>query len=47
MDQRLRNEFNSHYYINNRHEFFSENGHEKLLIGLKKYVSTIRTDKIY
>lgn len=29
------------YYIDNKIEFFGENGHEKLLIGLKKYVEEI------
>lgn len=29
------------YYIKNKHEFTGEDGHEKLLIGLKKYVSNI------
>jgi FkbM family methyltransferase len=30
------------YYFNNKNEFYGENGHEKLLIGLKKYISNIK-----
>lgn len=29
------------YYIQNRNEFYGEDGHKKLLIGLKKYVPSI------
>ena len=32
------------YYVNNQHEFMGECGHEKLLVGLKKYVTIIDTD---
>ena len=28
----------SNYYVNNKHEFRCEYGHEKLLVGLKKYI---------
>jgi FkbM family methyltransferase len=36
------------YYINNKNEFHGESGHEKLLVGLKKYIEKINddTDKI-
>ena len=34
------------YYLHNREEFMGENGHEKLLIGLKKYVKPIVNSKI-
>jgi FkbM family methyltransferase len=29
------------YYVNNKNEFIGEDGHEKLLVGLKKYVREI------
>jgi FkbM family methyltransferase len=29
------------YYVNNKNEFMGENGHEKLLVGLKKYITPI------
>jgi len=29
------------YYIHNKNEFTAEHGHEKLLVGLKKYISEI------
>jgi FkbM family methyltransferase len=29
------------YYINNRQEFVGENGHEKLLVGLKQHITNI------
>ena len=29
------------YYINNKNEFIGESGHEKLLVGLKKYIKNI------
>lgn len=29
------------YYINNKNEFMGEDGHEKLLVGLKKYIKNI------
>ena len=29
------------YYVKNKKEFMGENGHEKLLIGLKKYITNI------
>jgi len=29
------------YYLTNKHEFMGEAGHEKLLVGLKKYIPTI------
>jgi FkbM family methyltransferase len=31
----------ANYYIKNKKEFLGENGHEKLLVGLKKYVTNI------
>ncbi len=31
----------ANYYVNNRNEFMGENGHEKLLVGLKKYITDI------
>jgi len=31
----------ANYYIRNKHEFMGENGHEKLLVGLKKYIQRI------
>jgi len=35
------------YYLNNRNEFMAEDGHEKLLVGLKKFMKPIETeDKI-
>ena len=36
------------YYINNKDEFMGENGHNKLLVGLKKYITNIddNTNKI-
>ena len=35
------------YYVSNKNEFYGEDGHEKLLVGLKKYVKTIdNTSKI-
>jgi FkbM family methyltransferase len=36
----------SNYYINNKHEFMGEAGHEKLLVGLKKYITNINDDNI-
>ena len=33
----------ANYYVNNKNEFFGENGHEKLLVGLKKYITIIYT----
>ena len=36
----------SNYYINNKHEFIGEDGHEKLLVGLKKYITNINDDNI-
>lgn len=29
------------YYVNNKYEFFGEDGHEKLLVGLKKHITNI------
>ena len=29
------------YYSNNKNEYIGENGHEKLLVGLKKYITNI------
>ena len=29
------------YYVTNKNEFMGENGHEKLLVGLKKYITNI------
>ena len=35
------------YYVTNKNEFYGEDGHEKLLVGLKKYVRPINdTSKI-
>jgi FkbM family methyltransferase len=31
----------ANYYVKNRNEFFAEDGHEKLLVGLKKYIKNI------
>ncbi len=31
----------ANYYIKNQNEFMGENGHEKLLVGLKKYITKI------
>ena len=36
----------AYYYVNNRNEFMGEDGHEKLLRGLKKYVKMINNDNI-
>lgn len=36
----------ANYYINNKNEFTGENGHEKLLVGLKKYITNINNDNI-
>lgn len=33
------------YYLNNKGEFYQENGHERLLVELKKYIKQIDTDK--
>lgn len=35
----------SKYYLENRHEFFEEHGHNKLLVGLKQYMKRIDTTK--
>jgi FkbM family methyltransferase len=32
------------YYLNNRNEFTAEDGHEKLLVGLKKFMKPIETE---
>ena len=32
------------YYVNNKDEFLNEYGHVKLLVGLKKYITTICDD---
>ncbi len=37
----MNKEYLVNYYINNKNEFFGEDGHNKLLIGLKKYVLPI------
>ena len=29
------------YYVTNKNEFVGEDGHEKLLVGLKKYITNI------
>ena len=34
------------YYVNHQHEFRGEDGHEKLLIGLKKYVKQINDTSV-
>jgi hypothetical protein len=31
----------AHYYVNNKKEFLGEEGHLKLLVGLKKHMTTI------
>jgi len=31
----------ANYYVNKKHEFLGEAGHEKLLVGLKKYITNI------
>jgi FkbM family methyltransferase len=31
----------ANYYVRNKHEFYGEDGHEKLLVGLKKYTTNI------
>jgi FkbM family methyltransferase len=36
----------AHYYLNHYSEFFYESGHEKLLIGLKKYITNIDDNNI-
>ena len=35
----------SEYYLSNRNEFMGEAGHEKLLIGLKKYIKTLSIEE--
>ena len=34
----------ANYYVHNRQEFMGESGHEKLLVGLKKYTKHINND---
>ena len=34
----------ANYYVNNKDEFMGEAGHEKLLVGLKKYITKINDD---
>lgn len=34
----------SQYYVNNKHEFFAEHGHNKLLIGIKKHITQMDED---
>ena len=29
----------ANYYVINKHEFVGEDGHDKLLVGLKKYIT--------
>ena len=36
----------ANYYINNKNEFMNEYGHEKLLIGLKKYITNINDNNL-
>ena len=38
----------ANYYVNNKYEFMGEEGHEKLLVGLKKYIKNMNdnTNKI-
>ena len=36
--------FLAEYYLRNKHEFMQENGHEKLLIGLKKHMMPIESN---
>jgi FkbM family methyltransferase len=36
----------ANYYINNKDEFMGENAHEKLLVGLKKYITSINDDNV-
>jgi FkbM family methyltransferase len=31
----------AYYYVTNQNEFMCENGHEKLIVGLKKYITNI------
>ena len=31
----------ANYYVANKNEFMAEAGHEKLLVGLKKYITKI------
>ena len=37
----------ANYYTTNKHEFMGEDGHEKLLIGLKTGFWTFSTHKAY
>jgi len=34
----------AYYYMNHKHEFMGEDGHDKLLIGLKKHIPVINDD---
>ena len=34
------------YYLNNSFEFYNEHGHEKLLVGIKKFISNTEDDKV-
>ena len=36
----------ANYYIINKNEFIGEDGHKKLLVGLKKYITNINDDNI-
>ena len=40
------NNYLANYYVTNKNEFFAENGHEKLLVGLRKYITPIPDTKI-
>jgi hypothetical protein len=35
------NNYLANYYVTHKNEFFAEYGHEKLLVGLKKYITNI------
>jgi hypothetical protein len=35
------NNYLANYYVTNKNEFVGEDGHEKLLVGLKNYITNI------
>ena len=35
------NSYLVNYYVKNKNEFIGEDGHEKLLVGLKKYITNV------
>ena len=41
MNNYFLSDFIANYYVRNRHEFRGEDGHKKLLVGLKKYITNI------